>query len=1476
METAPGQFAVTSLNKTSLVLYFGSDDPDYAVGITEQGLKLGYPPVIADDITIPDGVVGAEYNGGTGFKLTAKVQGDGPITWSMAPGSVLPRGLSLDETTGVISGTPEQVVSNHSFTVQATADGVSSTKELTIQIQKGTLEPPKPYGYPASYWLGGFHGTAVWMSVPSASGYSVQLYKDGEKCGEPMDCTDTEQTVIDYDLSGTIEKNGAGSYTITVTAKGDENWHDSQPTEQSTAVHTVTFNSNGGSEREMQLTENGGRVSAPYDPDRTGYRFAGWYSDEAFQHAWDFSKPVTSAMTLYAKWDAIPYTITMNVVTDGGSAGNAGNAVNITDSEGRPITTAEIGDAVLLTPEADYGCHFTDMKVTSGGVEIKETAEGSGVYTFTMGSANVTITARFAPCSGGDAPTYFKKSVCAVCGQEYGDFQKDETAPTGKIEMKDTGSSWTEFLNPITFDLLFKDTQTVTVTAADDSYQSDGYDEDNPDHQVKIGYYLYQDDGTGQPPAAAEELDDVPFTVYQEPLRLDPDSRYVIYAKLTDHAGNVKYISSDGIVVDQTAPAEPAVSAVSRGRTYTSGSWTDGDVVFHISGSEALSGIEKYQYSVNGTDWKDLPITNGSAELTVSEASASADGTDYLFRAVTNSGVEGSPSDRFTVRIDKTAPTAAIHIKQDKWTEFLNTVTFGKFFKETAEVTVTADDDCGGVQSVEYLLTAREFESEDQADGNWTELEADGDGAYRFQVEPNKKGSIYIRVKDAAENAAVINSEGIVVYTDAAQDTGSITYTKLSGSDVSFHVMLNGNTVKSLVLETIEEDGQTTARTIDSENYTVEGSAITLRGDYLQSLAAGTYTVRTDYNPLGESYVESADNEAPASTTVELNIQRVEGTVTIDGDTGKIYDGTAVSPVYSTNNKDGEAVVEYKAADADDAGYTTEAPVRAGVYMVRVTVKADEEGNYTEASATQDFTIGKKELTVSLKVKDKQYDGRNTAEYDEVPELIGVEEGDAVTLVSGTPAFDRVNVGDQISISLTDFSISGADAENYSLTQPSGVTADIYNTYEAEQGRDYTVNSNNWLNEDFVITAGEGYSLSLTDTADGEWSDTLSASEETENGLLEFYVRNNAMGAISTAVSESYKIDKTAPAGEITIGENGWTEFLNNITFGLFFKETQTVRIDSSDTLSGIAAVEYASSETPLTLEEVKDLTSWTDGESADVTPEDGKRFIYYARITDNAGNVVCLSTDGAEYDLTAPGLSGISDGGIYCISASFTVSDQNLKEVQIDSSPAADENGVYTLAPGEHTVRAVDKAGNSTQIKVTVNEKHTADGTGWHSDEDSHWHVCECGAIIEKADHSFTWVTDKEPTETETGAKHEECTICGFKKGAVEIPAAGTPDVPEEPSDPSEPEEPSEPSEPSKPAEPVEPGKSEPDPEVTPSVSEESRTDSADSADSAGAPGTGDREQAGYWIILLLISGAGLAGSVICRKKRNNSYLVQ
>ena len=158
-------------------------------------------------------------------------------------------------------------------------------------------------------------------------------------------------------------------------------------------------------------------------------------------------------------------------------------------------------------------------------------------------------------CTGGQA-TYFNKAVCKTCNKEYGELLTDTTAPTGEITVGT--NKWNSFLNTITFGLFFKNTQSVAITATDDSYNHNGYTDDKA---VKVEYYLYSGDNA----LTKADLAGKEFTEYGSAFNISPDNQYVIYARLTDHAGNVTYISSNGIVLDATAPA---ITGVTDGAVY--------------------------------------------------------------------------------------------------------------------------------------------------------------------------------------------------------------------------------------------------------------------------------------------------------------------------------------------------------------------------------------------------------------------------------------------------------------------------------------------------------------------------------------------------------------------------------------------------------------------------------------------------------------------------------------------------------------------------------------------------------------------------------------------------------------------------------------------------------------------------------------------------------------------------------------------
>ena len=188
-------------------------------------------------------------------------------------------------------------------------------------------------------------------------------------------------------------------------------------------------------------------------------------------------------------------------------------------------------------------------------------------------------------------------------------------------------------------------------------------------------------------------------------------------------------------------------------------------------------------------------------------------------------------------------------------------------------------------------------------------------------------------------------------------------------------------------------------------------------------------------------------------------------------------------------------------------------------------------------------------------------------------------------------------------------------------------------------------------------------------------------------------------------INAEYK-DISAPTGEITVSTNKWNVFCNAVTFGKFFKERQEVGIHADDLGLGIDKVFYLISEEAKTLEEVQNIqaSDWTAYEQRFAIDPD-KKCIVYVKITDKGGNTAYLSTDGLVFDGSSPVIGGVKHNETYGGSVQFTVNDDNLDYVEIDGVLAGRENGGYTVTDveGAHTITAVDKAGNRTQVSVTI-----------------------------------------------------------------------------------------------------------------------------------------------------------------------------
>ena len=290
--------------------------------------------------------------------------------------------------------------------------------------------------------------------------------------------------------------------------------------------------------------------------------------------------------------------------------------------------------------------------------------------------------------------------------------------------------------------------------------------------------------------------------------------------------------------------------------------------------------------------------------------------------------------------------------------------------------------------------------------------------------------------------------------------------------------------------------------------------------------------------------------------------------------------------------------------------------------------------------------------------------------------------------------------------------------------------------------------------------------------------------------------------------------DTEKPTGEIIIGTNKWSEFLNELTSGLFFKDAQEVTINAADN-SGIVFISYLVTDQDLSEEELGSLVYRAYDEPFRIEPNG--EYIVYVMLVDESLNITYLRSDRITLDNIPPVISGIEDGKTYCEAQTVTINEKYTDTVTVNGTPVTlDENGSFVLSPanGKQKIVVTDKAGNTAEMTVTVNDGHTllADDndcttpvyckfcneeviaakshrfTGnWQNDETAHWHicqnenctvtdrktahsgeddgncltavVCECGYVITAAKPAHTF---NEWTSNGNGTHTRKCTVVG------------------------------------------------------------------------------------------------------------------
>ena len=247
------------------------------------------------------------------------------------------------------------------------------------------------------------------------------------------------------------------------------------------------------------------------------------------------------------------------------------------------------------------------------------------------------------------------------------------------------------------------------------------------------------------------------------------------------------------------------------------------------------------------------------------------------------------------------------------------------------------------------------------------------------------------------------------------------------------------------------------------------------------------------------------------------------------------------------------------------------------------------------------------------------------------------------------------------------------------------------------------------------------------------------------------------MPAENITITARWK-DTEKPTGEIIIGTNKWNEFLNKLTFGIFFKDTQEVTINAVDN-SGVVFVSYLVTDKELSEAELNSLVFRAYEEPFCIDPNG--EYIVYVMLVDENINITYLRSDRITLDNIQPVISGIENGKTYCEAQTVIVDEKYVDTVTVNGTVVTlDADGGFVLPPtnGEQKIVVTDKAGNNAEMTVTVNNGHTFGE--WVSDNDGK-HTRKC-----TVDGCDAFETENCSGGNATCTEKAVCDVCGKAYG--------------------------------------------------------------------------------------------------------------
>ena len=851
-----------------------------------------------------------------------------------------------------------------------------------------------------------------------------------------------------------------------------------------------------------------------------------------------------------------------------------------------------------------------------------------------------------------------KNSGVTETGDYVYDFTVDNSAPSLKLTYEE--NTWNELLQTITFGIWSKSDVKVSANV-----------EDGISPIKSVSYHKYNGDTALGDKELDELYNDGKFTECENFATISSEERFVIYFRAEDYAGNYTYVSSNGIVVDKTAPQITLTSDVANENGYY-----NKDVKVNVGVDEMspnCSGIKNVYYEViNGNEvtqsgnlynfdvkspTKSQFEQKISGNITVYAEKNNSDNIKVIVKAVDNAGNQSESS--VVLNINKTNPT--ISVKFDN-----NDLKFAEnergYFNANRTATVTITDRFSTFDAKAatdgIVISAKDINGEEisldktKMISKW-DTNGDTHTAYvKFDEDANYDWSVSYQNKAGKSAEKVDVSEQKTPYkftVDKTSPSLKLTYEKNTWSEL-LQTITFGIWSKS--------DVEVTANAKDDISPIKSVSYHKYNGD----TALGDKELDELYNN-GEFQEHNAPIKASPGEQAVIygRVEDYAGNYTYVSSNGIIADNKAPEITFdvSPKNKYGEIY------NGDVDVYNGDVDVTVGVNDECSGIKSINYKVYCDENVTQEDTY---EFNITDPTKEQL--------ETEISKLITVDaernnSDDVKVVVTATDNAGNKTKDDEHTISLVIDKTPPEINVKYNSTANNGAKNGYYTSRTATVT--VTERSSHFDGDD----ATKGIIINAVDAKNNKVSDAYKISgwttvendsnnpdKDTHTATIKFEKDANYTFAVSytdkagnandgvdvSGQSNPYKftVDKTSPTGSLKAKsaegqETKWSELRKTLTFGFWSKKKITVTGSQNDKTSPIAKVEYykvtaknaTDGTTPLTKAQLDNVTSWAKFSSLEVRPNE--QCAVYVKITDYAGNYTYISTNGLIADNKKP-----------------------------------------------------------------------------------------------------------------------------------------------------------------------------------------------------------------------------------------------